>query len=142
MGCRSVGSGRMQTKDAPPSQEPLTKDTPPSPELLTEDAPPSPELLGKIRNAITSDSPTVHRNKTDIPVAVFGNGAKVGIAMEDPMTLGGAVFVSDPSANLRFRGAADRTVYLEGRGAVVLEGKTVYLYHLTVPDEQLVSGPE
>ena len=103
----------------------------------SSDAPPSPELLEKIQNAISSRSPEIHRNTKDIPVVVFGNGAKATIAMKDPMTMGSCVFISDPSDNLRFQGAADKTIYKGGRGAVVLEGKKLYLYHLTVSDQQL-----
>ena len=101
------------------------------------DAPASPELLEKIKNAISSPSPEIHRNVKDMPVAVFGYGAKVTIGMKEPATIMGCVFISDPSDNLRFEGGADKTIYKGGRGAVVLEGNKVYLYHLTVTDQQL-----
>jgi len=103
----------------------------------SSDTPPSSELLEKIQNAISSPSPEIHRNTKDIPAVVFSNGAKATIAMKDPMTIGSCVFISDPSDNLRLQGAADKTIYKGGRGAVVLEGKKVFLYHLTVTDQQL-----
>ena len=103
----------------------------------TSDAPPSSELLENIQNAISCPSPKIHRNSKDIPAVLFGNGAKVTIAMKDPMPMGRCVFISDPSDNLRFQGAADKTIYKGGRGAVVLDGKEVFVYHLTITDQQL-----
>lgn len=97
----------------------------------------SSELLEKIRNAISSPNPRIQRNVSEIPIAVFGNGAKVTVGMKEPMTFGSCVFISDPSDNLRFLGAAGKTIYKGGKGAVVLEGNKVFLYDLTITDQQL-----
>jgi hypothetical protein len=50
------------------------------------------------------------------------------------MTFGAAQFISDPADPLKFRGTADDTVYEGGRGIVILDGRSVYVYGLPLPD--------
>jgi hypothetical protein len=105
----------------------------------TSDAPPSSELLEKIQKAVTSSNPEIYLNSKEIPAAVFGDGAKATIAMQEPIIVGSCVFITDLSNNLRFQGTMDKTIYKGGRGAVVMDGNKVYLYHLTVTEQELVA---
>lgn len=86
------------------------------------DVRPSSDLLTAIQMAVSSPNPTIYRNSKGIP-----------------RTGDSSVLISDPSSHLALFMADGTTVYKGGRGAVVLNGEKVYLFHLKITDDELVS---
>ena len=102
------------------------------------EVPPSPELLKKIKTCIRSSDVKIYRNIEKIPLNWLTNGAKVTVKMEDPMFINPtATCVSDLTSPIQFQGGKNCTIYKGGRGAVILEGKNVYIYNLTVTENEL-----
>ena len=96
----------------------------------------SPELLQKIQKAISTSNPEIHRDLSEIPLSIFSDGAKMTIG-EGGLTWGAAEFISNPSDKLIFQGAPDKTVFISGSGAVVIDGQRVFIYNLDVADDDL-----
>ena len=75
----------------------------------------------------------------NIPVLLFGNEVNMVIPA-GPIQFESAIFLSDPSDSLSFRGTDAATRYEGGRGAVILAGEKLFLYHLTLPGYESSQG--
>ncbi len=89
------------------------------------------DLESALATAITASEPVIHSDEDNIPVSVFASGARMTIASR--LSFGNVVMLSDPTDKLKLQGTSDGTVRLSGKGAVVIDGETVYLFGVSLP---------
>ena len=110
----------------------------PTPHLILSPDPAQIALITQIRAAVVVEHPTVEDYTTELPSVGLGVGAKVTLATS-PVELGDCVFIGESSDPFQIRGGDGQTEYLGGTGAVVCNGRSVYLFYF--PEEWLAWTP-
>ena len=97
-----------------------------------------PVLLRSIQDAVTTESPEIIRDTYagyTIPVVFLGDGSRMTAGFS-PLSFRNEsiVFITDLSDPLQVRGTADGTRYEDGRGVIIVEGRQIYVFGLSLPD--------
>jgi len=89
-------------------------------------------IISQVRKAQPSGKSRILKDQERIPVVIFGNGAEA-TAASGKLTFEQTILLSDPTDPLVLRGSSQDTVYVRGRGAIILEDKLVYIYQFSLP---------